>query len=124
MQNLARQSFRADGVALAMIVAMNYAQNSERTALRRRRAGLPSAGGERTTRLTEGDVSEAFCVLYKDGGDPPSKRLSRSYASLEQAISAAREVFRRKAVPLQIRGTEGTVIEKAELEKAIAVLAA
>jgi hypothetical protein len=70
-------------------------------------------------------MSEAFCVIYRDlRSDPPRKKLSCSYESLEQAVVAASEFRRRMGAPMQIRGTEGTVIEKAELERAIGRLVA
>ena len=68
---------------------------------------------------------EAFCVLYRDlGRTPPVKRLSQSYGSLELAIRAACDVAQRNAEPMQIRGSEGTVIERAELAEFIAAIAA
>ncbi len=65
-------------------------------------------------------MREAFCVLYKDlRQDPPAKRLSGCFASLELAIEAACDVALTQAEPLEIRGSEGTLIEKAELQKAL-----
>ncbi len=67
-------------------------------------------------------MPEAFCVLYKDlRHDPPAKRLSRSYDSLESAINAAFVVAQHEAEPIQIRGTDGTLMEKAELYKALSI---
>ncbi|HXY57492.1 MAG TPA: hypothetical protein VEH76_02825 [Methylocystis sp.] len=67
---------------------------------------------------------EAFCVLYRDfSRAPPAKRLSQSYDSLELAIGAACDVAQRNAEPMQIRGSEGTVIERAELAELIATVA-
>jgi len=68
---------------------------------------------------------EAFCVLYRDlNRAPPARRLSQSYDSLELAIGAAYDVAQRNAEPMQIRGSEGTIIEQAELAEAIAAMAA
>ena len=70
-------------------------------------------------------MSEAFCVLYRDlRRTPPAKRLSQSYSSLELAIGAACEVAEQDAEPVQIRGSEGTVIDRAELAEFIAAMAA
>ena len=70
-------------------------------------------------------MSEAFCILYRDlRRSPPAKKLSRSYASLEAAICAAHDVAQHQAELMQIRGSEGTIIHKAELDQAIANLAA
>ncbi len=67
-------------------------------------------------------MPEAFCVLYMDLRlSPPAKRLSRSYESIDSAINAAFVVAQHHAEPLQIRGSEGTLIEKAELYKALSI---
>jgi hypothetical protein len=70
-------------------------------------------------------MSEAFCILYQDRpGAPASRKLSRSYETLELALRAAFEILRRDAEPLQIRGSEGTVVEKIELQEALALAGA
>lgn len=69
-------------------------------------------------------MCEAFCVLYRDlRRTPPAKRLSQSYGSLELAVAAACGVAQLDAEPIQIRGSEGAVIEGAELAELIAAMA-
>jgi len=63
---------------------------------------------------------ERFCVLYLDHrAEPPAKRLSISYDSVEMALSAARALTVLSGEPLQIRGSDGTVIEQRDLQAAI-----
>jgi hypothetical protein len=66
-------------------------------------------------------MSESFCILYQDAQRQPAKRLSMAYGSLESALSAAYDIAQLQFEPIEIRGTEGTLIGKRELEKAIMV---
>ena len=63
-------------------------------------------------------LSDPFCVLYKEAAHGrPRVRLSAMYDSIELAILAAFQLLKRDAMPLQLRGADGTVIEKAQLEE-------
>lgn len=65
-------------------------------------------------------MEETFCILYRLHASPSSRRLSRSYDSLDGAIAAAADLAQTSAELLQIRGSDGTIVEKAALQQALA----
>jgi len=70
-------------------------------------------------------MSETYCVLYQDARmRRPAKRLSMAYDSLDRAINAAFNIAERQFEPLEIRGSEGTLIKASELSQAITICAA
>jgi hypothetical protein len=65
----------------------------------------------------------SFCVLFRVSEHSTSRqKLSSIYSSLELAVLAAFELKRRHAEPLQVRGSDGIVIEKAKLDALLAAL--
>ena len=70
-------------------------------------------------------MSEPFCVVYRDARQGPrGLRLSAIHESLELAILAAFQLSKQNAMLLQVRGVDGTVIEKEQLDKLLGQVAA
>ncbi len=70
-------------------------------------------------------MSESFCVLYQDVQHRrPVKKLSMAYESLGLAINAAFNIAQREFELLEIRGSDGSHMGKADLDKALIVAAA
>ena len=68
------------------------------------------------------DVS--YCVLYRnDQSGRIVPRLSMAYVSLDLAINAAFVIEQNQLEPIEIRGSDGTLIKAPELMKAIAICA-
>ncbi len=72
----------------------------------------------------EGTMDETYCVLYRDShAHHPASRLSMAYMSLDLAINAAFRISEKHFEPIEIRGSEGTIVKSSELMKAIAICA-
>lgn len=68
------------------------------------------------------DVS--YCVLYRNSRCGQSNaRLSMAYLSLDLAINAAFRIAEKQLDPIEIRGSDGTIMKAPELMKAIAICA-
>lgn len=65
-------------------------------------------------------MRETYCILYLDQrATPPARRLSIPYATVDEALLAARALGVMNNTPLQLRGSAGTVIEKNDLDLAL-----
>jgi hypothetical protein len=72
----------------------------------------------------EGTMDETYCVLYRDSHSRhPASRLSMAYMSLDLAINAAFHIAEKHFEPIEIRGSDGTIVKTSDLMKAIAVCA-
>lgn len=68
---------------------------------------------------------ESFCIVYRDGPANGSlQKLSSLYFSLEAAINAAFLISQKNYEVLEIRGSEGSVMSKTVIERALFVSAA
>lgn len=66
----------------------------------------------------------SYCVLFRNGQSGHIvSRLSMAYLSLDLAINAAFLIAQKQSEPIEIRGSDGTIIKAPELMKAIAVSA-
>lgn len=66
----------------------------------------------------------SYCVLYRNGHNGQMiSRLSMAYISLDLAITAAFLIAQNQLEPVEIRGSDGTIIKSRELMKAIAICA-
>jgi hypothetical protein len=75
-------------------------------------------------RKREGTMDETYCVLYRDSQSRhPASRLSMAYMSLDLAINAAFHIAEKHFEPIEIRGSDGTIVKTSDLMKAIAVCA-
>ncbi len=69
-------------------------------------------------------MDETYCVLYRDSHSRhPASRLSMAYMSLDLAINAAFHIAEKHFEPIEIRGSDGTIVKTSALMKAIAVCA-
>lgn len=67
-------------------------------------------------------MNETYCVLYRNCQSAHSAaRLSMAYLSLDLAINAAYRIAEKQLEPIEIRGSDGTVMKGPELMKAIAI---
>lgn len=66
----------------------------------------------------------SYCVLYRNGqAGQIVPRLSMTYDSLDLAINAAFVIEQNQLEPIEIRGSDGTLIKAPELMKAINICA-
>lgn len=69
-------------------------------------------------------MDETYCVLYRNNPSGRlASRLSMAYTSLDLAINAAFLIAEKQLEPIEIRGSDGTVMKAPELMKAIAICA-
>lgn len=66
----------------------------------------------------------SYCVLYRSTlSGQTNPRLSMAYLSLDLAINAAFLIAENQLDPIEIRGSDGTIIKASELMKAISICA-
>ncbi len=66
----------------------------------------------------------SYCVLYRNTlSGKTNPQLSMAYVSLDLAINAAFLIAEKQLDPIEIRGSDGTIIKAPELMKAIAISA-
>jgi len=70
-------------------------------------------------------MSETFCIRYQDNRSRrPVQKLSMTYPSRDQALNAAFLIKQKEFDLLEIRGSEGSLLTKIDLEKALCVATA
>jgi len=70
-------------------------------------------------------MSETFCVRYQDTRlRKPVQKISMTYSSRDQALNAAFLIKEKNFDLLEIRGSEGSLLTKFDLEKALCVATA
>ena len=70
-------------------------------------------------------MSEKFCIRYQDvRALRPIQKLSMAYASRDLALNAAFLIKEKDFDLLEIRGSEGSLLTKIDLEKALCVATA
>lgn len=68
---------------------------------------------------------ESFCILYRDGAiDGSRQKLSTLYPSLDAAMSAARLIRQNNCEIVEIRGSDGSLLPKSTVEKALLIVTA
>ena len=69
-------------------------------------------------------MNETYCVLYRNShSGQTAAHLSMAYNSLDLAINAAFRIAEKQLEPIEIRGSDGTIMKAPELMKAIAICA-
>lgn len=68
---------------------------------------------------------ESFCIVFRDCSGPSANRkLSAFYASRESALNAAFLIGQRNCELIEIRSSEGVVLSRSDIDKALFVATA
>ena len=68
---------------------------------------------------------ESFCIVFRDrSGAGAQRKLSAFYASREAALNAAFLIGQRNCELIEIRGSEGSIISRSDIDKALFVATA
>ena len=68
---------------------------------------------------------ESFCIVFRDrSGTSAQRKLSPFYASQEAALNAAFVIGQRNCELIEIRSSEGSVLSRSDIDKALFVATA
>ena len=70
-------------------------------------------------------MHESYCIIFRDrSGNSAQRKLSPFFASQEAALNAAFLIGQRNCELIEIRSSEGSVLSRSDIDKALFVTTA